>query len=930
MTPWGMLAAMRSDGGDGGSRRARGIKRAPLSPGPLRDLKDAVYHLYARAGRPTLDEIAAEVSDLADDLDLPALPRRDTINRIIGDARLPSRQHDVVAVAVVLAHAAGEDAATVAESVRVLWARAAGRDPQSEEQDGPGRRIGDCDPVELEVHPAIRINSRQPLPYLPPYVRRDHDEEVTKIVNEAVRGKSRLAILVGGSSTGKTRACWEALQRLPERWRVWHPFDPTRPEAADRELTRVSPYTVVWFNEAQHYLLTADPALGERIAAGLRTLLLDPARSPVLVLGTIWPQYWDTLTGPSPSYDLDLHAQARELLLGTDITVSESWSAAELRALPRAGQADPRLRDAIRHADAGRITQYLAGVPDLVQRYRNAPPAARAVLTAAIDARRLGHPLPLPHDLLVRAAPDYLADVEWDQASDDWFDQALAYTAKPCHGTAGPLSRIRPRPSDSGAAAPVRYRLADYLQQRGSTERASALPPPGFWAAVAATVDDAATLRAIGDSAASRGRYGRAAPLYRLAAERGDLGALWSLAALRERAGDLAGTETLRRRAAGLGTAPVAGPPQRVDDFWSIKEAELRSGEHAAEFFDAGEPAEIAARWAADHGDPTALRAVAELRERAGDVQGAIDLHRQAADRDDQQSLDSLVLLLEQTGDAAGALDAALRAADHGTMTALWTLVKIRERSGEPAAAEAVATLAADRGDLAQLGSLAAMRERVGDLASAERLYRQAAERGEVYALWSLAGVRELLGDTDEAERLYQQAVDCGTPSGLASLAGLREKMGDTTAAVRLYQRAAEQGSVAALLSLAAIRERGSDLNGAEELYRQAADQGEASALWSLAGLRHQIGDLAGAADLYQQAADHGITAALLSLAELAEDAGDTARAQKLALLAANRGENTALPVLIRLRRRAGDLIGATRIHRFGLDDDGRPATQLE
>lgn len=503
---------MRSDGGDGGSRRARGVKRAPLRPGPLRDLKDAVYHLYTRAGRPTLDEIAAEVSELADELDLPALPRRDTINRIIGDARLPSRQHDVVAVAVVLAHATGEDAATVAESVRALWARAAGRDPQGEGQAGPGRRVRDCDPVELEVHPAIRINGRQPLPYLPQYVRRNHDEEGNKIVNEAIRGNSRLAILVGGSSTGKTRACWEALQRLPERWRVWHPFDPTRPEAADLELTRVSPYTVVWFNEAQHYLLTADPAPGERIAAGLRTLLQDPARSPVLVLGTIWPQYWDILTGPSPSYDLDLHAQARELLVGTDITVSESWSAAELRALSRAGQTDPRLRDAIRHADAGRITQYLAGVPDLVQRYRNAPPAARAVLTAAIDARRLGHPLPLPHNLLERAAPDYLADFEWDQAGDSWFDQALAYTAKPCHGTAGPLSRIRPRPSDSGAAAPVRYRLADYLQQRGSTERASALPPPGFWAAVATTVDDAATLRTIGDSAARRGRYSRAAP----------------------------------------------------------------------------------------------------------------------------------------------------------------------------------------------------------------------------------------------------------------------------------------------------------------------------------------------------------------------------------------------------------------------------------
>jgi hypothetical protein len=53
---------------------------------------------------------------------------------------------------------------------------------------------------------------------------------------------------------------------------------------------------VVWLNEAQFYLQAADGGLGERVAAGLRELLRDPARAPVLVLATLWPQYWDTLT----------------------------------------------------------------------------------------------------------------------------------------------------------------------------------------------------------------------------------------------------------------------------------------------------------------------------------------------------------------------------------------------------------------------------------------------------------------------------------------------------------------------------------------------------------------------------------------------------------------------------------------------------------
>lgn len=80
--------------------------------------------------------------------------------------------------------------------------------------------------------------------------------------------------LVGGSSTDKTRACWELVRsverRKQYRWRVWRPFDPTRPEAALMDLAKAGAGTVVWLNEARHYLMPPDPVLGERIAAGLR------------------------------------------------------------------------------------------------------------------------------------------------------------------------------------------------------------------------------------------------------------------------------------------------------------------------------------------------------------------------------------------------------------------------------------------------------------------------------------------------------------------------------------------------------------------------------------------------------------------------------------------------------------------------------------
>ena len=76
------------------------------------------------------------------------------------------------------------------------------------------------------------------------------------------------------------------MRGLEPEWRLWHPIDPERSLAG---LPGVEPRTVVWLNEAQRYLNSADGA-GERVAAGLRALLRGRDRSPVLVLATLWPK----------------------------------------------------------------------------------------------------------------------------------------------------------------------------------------------------------------------------------------------------------------------------------------------------------------------------------------------------------------------------------------------------------------------------------------------------------------------------------------------------------------------------------------------------------------------------------------------------------------------------------------------------------------
>jgi len=168
------------------------------------------------------------------------------------------------------------------------------------------------------------------------------------------------------------------------------------------------------------------------------------------------------------------------------------------------------------------VTQFLAGVPELLARYRNAPPAARALIHTAMDARRLGMRQALPHAFLEASAPGYLSDAEWDGLAEDWLEQALAYTGAPCKGVRGPLTRIRPRPDAAtahGTGTRPTYRLADYLDQHGRRNRRDHTPPASFWtAAVHARSGD---LCALAQASADRGLLRYSAQLYKNAAAHG-------------------------------------------------------------------------------------------------------------------------------------------------------------------------------------------------------------------------------------------------------------------------------------------------------------------------------------------------------------------------------------------------------------------------
>ncbi|SCF91768.1 Helix-turn-helix domain-containing protein [Streptomyces sp. DconLS] len=432
--------------------------------------------------------------------------------------------------------------------------------------EGLGKPIGQWDPHDLEVHPAgtatvaVHSGTRAQLA-LPGYVRRAHDQVLAEGVGEVARGRSRMLVLVGSSSTGKTRACWEAVQPLAaEGWRLWHPYDPTRAEAALADLDRVAPRTVVWLNEAQHYL--GHPQAGERIAAALHTLLTSAERGPVLVLATLWPEYSDSYTVlPSPG-EPDPHSRVRELLTGRTLTVPEAFDEEALHAASVLVQSGDRLmEDALTRARThGRITQDLAGAPELVRRYEHGTPPVKALLEAAMDARRLGVGLHLPQAFLIDAATDYLTDDDYDQLTEDWAEAAFAALARPVHGKQAPLRRTATRhprfPAPASAPVPVSgpvFRLADYLEQHGRTTRRRLCPPASFWHAAHTHLTDPDDLHNLASAADVRQRLQWAHHLWRKLADAGHLDALLSLAQMRNLAGDLEGAETLYRQAADAG-----------------------------------------------------------------------------------------------------------------------------------------------------------------------------------------------------------------------------------------------------------------------------------------------------------------------------------------------------------------------------------------
>ena len=755
-------------------------------------------------------------------------------------------------------------------------------------------RVSETDPRRLGVHAAISVPG-VPEEVLPEYVPRDVDAVESGIrakVKEAAQ-RGGFVLLVGGSSVGKTRCAVEAVKAVLPDWWLVHPAGPGEVAALAQA---PPPRTVAWLDELQRYL---DGEHG--LTGGVVRALLN-APHPVVIIGTLWPDHHAAYTTMPTPGGTDPHAREREVLgLAEVVRIGPAFTPAEHDRARAAAARDPRLKVALESAGYG-LTQTLAAAPQLVARWEDAQtisPYAWAVLTAALDAARLGARAPLNDEFLRAAAPGYCTSHQQAEAPENWFEQALPYATGKLHGAAAALS-----PAGTRMGQVAGYTPADYLIQHATRERRSAHVPASTWDALISYIRDPADAARLADSARRRLLFCCAIPLYRHAANAGDRYAAMRLADLLAERGAL---DELRARAnAGDDWAAwaLACP---LADRGALDELRARA--------DAGDDW---AAWAlagllADRGDRDELRARAD----AGDRGAAVTLADLLAERGDRDELRARADAGDR--DAARALAGLL--ADRGDLDTAAQILRAAADVGDRDAARALADLLAERGDRDELRARANAGDRDAARALAGLLakrgdrdeLRARADAGDRDAARALAGLLAKRGDLG---KLHELAV-AGDRDAARALAGLLAKRGDRDE-LRARANAGDRDAARALAGL--LAERG-DL---DEL-RARADAGDGDAARALAGLLAERGDLDTAAQILRAAADVGAAddwyAALVPDVQLDMDGGP--QIVRNADVGDEDAASRLSELLADLLTKQGRGEEAERLRRFGLNPDG-------
>ncbi|MET8312402.1 hypothetical protein [Micromonospora sp. NPDC005173] len=246
--------------------------------------------------------------------------------------------------------------------------------------------VADCPQEQVGVHPAAASGTHHQ--GQPPYGTREHDNLLRAQVRQAAVAGG-MVVVVGGSSTGKSRSLFEAVRSELADWRILLPDDA---EAVRSASAQISARTVVWLDDTPAVRFLGPDGL---TAGDLAALLDGDDSAPVLIVYVAWPDAYQRMTtipqsakgaGDDPARGT---REALSLAVQPPIRVPDDFTPSERRNLTSVANicGDRRLHDALVDPRYG-VAQHLAGAPDLMDLWRDSAtvqPYGAALISAAVD-----------------------------------------------------------------------------------------------------------------------------------------------------------------------------------------------------------------------------------------------------------------------------------------------------------------------------------------------------------------------------------------------------------------------------------------------------------------------------------------------------------------------------------------------------------------
>ena len=327
------------------------------------------------------------------------------------------------------------------------------RQTRMHDRRGWMKRVRDCDdPLALGVHPAATVNNGEAVPTAsPPYVERDAEAELREAL-----ASGGLILVQGISTAGKSRLAYEAMRRYaPDRWLIV----PTGPAALRQMIRDDVPIrnAVIWLDDVETQLIAGD------LDGAVLDALCPLGRSDVVLLATLRGEARREFTPGKVDASIR-HGVDEVLRRARVITLNSALSNAEFTRAQKLRQ-DQRIAAALDQTSGAGFAEYLAAGPDTLARWQAARhgehPTAGAVISAAVDARRIGHISAIPRSLLERLHMHYLEPRNFHRPDRPRFDDALSWAIEPVNGASACIT-----PTGQESYEPFDY-LVDYAQRTG-------------------------------------------------------------------------------------------------------------------------------------------------------------------------------------------------------------------------------------------------------------------------------------------------------------------------------------------------------------------------------------------------------------------------------------------------------------------------------